>query len=263
MPALAPRDYARLRPLLERVPSNTLFAQVVLDGDVPGSVWADDPEQPRTCYVRHPYGMSLLWGEPGRAGYEADLLRHLARSEEAMPQDEWLQVHPLHGELLVGLERSHWGARRVTRLVRINFAFRPARPRPAAALPAGMQVQPTGLEQFDRIMGAVVPRRFWRDREHFQQAGVGFSVIKDGEPVATAFSSFVKGHQLEIGIETHPEHRGQGLAAIACTHLIDHCREHGLEPIWSCREDNTGSMRLAHRLGFVPTRRLPYYHLAP
>jgi hypothetical protein len=37
----------------------------------------------------------------------------------------------------------------------------------------------------------------------------------------------------------------------------------GLTPVWSCREDNAGSMRLAQSLGFVATRWLPYFEVLP
>lgn len=34
------------------------------------------------------------------------------------------------------------------------------------------------------------------------------------------------------------------------------------EPIWSCRLENTGSYKLAQKIGFLPTAEIPYYRLS-
>ncbi|MCL1874757.1 MAG: GNAT family N-acetyltransferase [Synergistaceae bacterium] len=67
--------------------------------------------------------------------------------------------------------------------------------------------------------------------------------------------------KLEIGIETVEKYRGMGFARAACMALIDYCIENGLEPVWSCRLENTPSTNLAKSLGFFETMRLPYYHI--
>ena len=95
----------------------------------------------------------------------------------------------------------------------------------------------------------------------FAENAIGFSLIANNEPVSTAFASFIHDRQLEIGIETRPEFRGQGLAQITCSALIDYCRENDFEPVWSCRLENTGSFSLAQKLGFEPTLIIPYYQL--
>jgi RimJ/RimL family protein N-acetyltransferase len=43
--------------------------------------------------------------------------------------------------------------------------------------------------------------------------------------------------------------------------MIDDLLAAGRTPVWSCRADNVGSFRLAEALGFVPTLRLPYWHV--
>lgn len=66
-------------------------------------------------------------------------------------------------------------------------------------------------------------------------------------------------NQLELGIESAPNYRGKGFAMHTCESLIDYCLEKGYEPIWSCRLENTGSYRLAQRLGFEPVLFHPFY----
>ncbi len=171
---------------------------------------------------------------------------------------------------------------RVVRYERINFTFRPDRyaayrsGRGSAAETPGGRVVATTPSIFESFSGHVVPSHFWDAAEDFARRGAGFTVLvdpaaargegapgADGEnvPAATAFSSFVIKDRLEIGIETREEFRGRGYAEAACRALIDYCLEQGYEPVWSCHAGNAGSRRLAARLGFEETLRIPYYRL--
>ncbi len=283
---LEPREYAKVSASLNSVPFNTLFAQAVVDGYMPGSVHVDDPKKPGACYVSHIYGMSLLFGETADEHFYARLLDHLVNSRGRRHADEWLQVSPrgwsdriasLLGPRLQAKGSAakvpaaegsasppHLAGRdKVVENTRLNFAFDPdlyAR----VALPsreARDEIRRTDGVIFRTLEGAVAPKNFWRDENLFLRDGVGFSLIRNGETASTAFSAFLKGSQLEIGIETRETHRGQGLALLTTAALIDYCLENGLEPVWSCREENAGSVRLARKLGFVPTLRVPYYRL--
>ena len=115
--------------------------------------------------------------------------------------------------------------------------------------------------EFDLSGLSVTPRAFWRDAAQFLAHGGGLCAQREGTVGAIAFSSFRFDRTLEIGIETRPEHRGQGLALAVAIALIRRILAAGLEPIWSCRQENTASLVLAQRLGFVVTRQLPYYRL--
>jgi RimJ/RimL family protein N-acetyltransferase len=153
---------------------------------------------------------------------------------------------------------------KVRQLTRVNFRFEKEKFMASQKAAPGPphKVIPTSREHFDRMQGKVIPRFFWRDADHFIREGAGYTMVVDGEPVSTAFSAFTAPGILEFGIETAEGHRGKGYAEHVCHALMRHCLERGLEPVWACREDNAGSMRLAQRLGFVPTIRVPYYLLA-
>lgn len=112
------------------------------------------------------------------------------------------------------------------------------------------------------MQGSVIPKYFWRNEDQFQNKGIGFSLIYDGEVASTAFSSCRFENQLEIGIETLEKYRGKGFALYVCSVLINYCIENGLEPIWACRMENIASYQLAHKLGFIPTHSIPYYRLS-
>ena len=120
----------------------------------------------------------------------------------------------------------------------------------------------TDQQIFLEMKGSVVPYYFWNSAEDFLENGVGFSLFYDNKLVSTAYSSFIHGDKLEIGIETVEEFRGKGFAQLTCSALIDYCIENHNEPIWACRLENIGSYQLAQKLGFEPTLKIPYYRLS-
>ncbi len=235
---------------LAALPINTLFVQSILREHVDGEL-AIAPSG-LAFHAVHPYGMSLVWGEPS-----PEWLR--MRLERPRQRDEWLQVFPNRWvpwvEHVLG---SRFATGDATRCTRVNFAF--DRTAPRAHLEGGATITRATDDMF-ATPGNVVPRSFWRDAAQWQRAGGGFAVLVDGDLAALAFCSYRHGRQLEIGIETSPAHRGHGHARRAAAALIEDCVRRDLEPVWACRYENVASYRLALRLGFVPTAYVPYYRL--
>lgn len=275
---LQPSEYGPSLVALESVKINKLFAHVVLDGTVAGTVLVDNAERPGCIYVAHPYGMSLLYGEPS-GEFLAALEHRLLNVEGTRASYEAMQVYPrtweplledLLGARLLPGALAAWKEPgmanlpgRVVQYTRVNFDFDADRFRAVlpALPPCPLPIAPVTAAHYDTVGGTVVPRPFWRSARQFLDHGAGY-VALDGERVASiAFSAMCKGGELEIGIETMMGYRGRGLAQHVAAALIGHCLGHGLEPVWSCRLENNASYRLAQKLGFVPTCELPFYSL--
>lgn len=272
--------YAQVLPLLDLIEINTLFAKAVLEHTITGKVYTDDPDDPSAYYIAHPYGMSLVLGDTSNDAFVSAVSEYITNTRGDRRTAEWLQADPagnwteiidaaaaLHNSTL-GLGEGFTAencSRAVQCNTRVNFildrtAFAAAK-KAAGRQPAGI-VRLDG-EHFTALEQGVVPRFFWRDAAHFNEEGAGFVVLTaEGDVAAAAFSSCRAGGQLEIGIETLQAHRGKGYAFAVSLALIEYCLEHGLEPVWACRLENTGSYRLAHKLGFRPVLTLPYYGLA-
>jgi RimJ/RimL family protein N-acetyltransferase len=254
---LPPTKFADARLNVRRLPINTLFVESILCRHVDGAVFVDDPSEPSAFYAIHPYGMSLLWGRASHDRWHDQVRAHLRAQRSAT---EWLQVYP---NAWVELVESALVGERHTR---VNFefdreAYLRVRPLVADAM-ARATIVPTTAELFSRIEGSVVPQRFWRDASQFIASGGGFTMIDDGNPVASAFCSYRHDDAFEIGVETSAVARGRGYARLVASRLIDDCLEHGRVPVWACRLENVGSYRLALSLGFKPVRQLPYYRLS-
>jgi RimJ/RimL family protein N-acetyltransferase len=149
------------------------------------------------------------------------------------------------------------------RHTRVNFSFdRTLFPGlPSCPFHSSTHITRTGRREYDQLKGTVVANFFWRSCDSFLREGVGFSLITEGVVVSTAFSAFVHESMLELGIETRKDYQGKGYAFAVCCHLIDYCIKNDFKPVWSCRLGNIASVRLAEKLGFKPSKFIPYFRL--
>jgi RimJ/RimL family protein N-acetyltransferase len=249
-------------PPLSEVAINHYFARAVLEGLAPGRLWVDDAFSPLAAHVLHDYGMSLIWGDERAL---VPITEHLLEGRYR-ERDEWLQIDPRWTNLDWD-RRLNAGAAsgsKVQRFARVNFRFDKSAfldRHATLSPPSGWSLRAMTEQDFELAAISVTPRAFWRDAAQFLAHGGGVCAVKEGEVGAIAFSSFRFDDVLEIGIETRPAFRGQGLARAVAVALIRQCLTGGLEPVWSCRKENTASYMLAQHLGFVPTKELPYYRL--
>lgn len=86
-----------------------------------------------------------------------------------------------------------------------------------------------------------------------------FGIIREGRLVAMAgIRMALDGHQELSAICTHPDVRGQGLAARLTRHLIAHVAAQSDRAFLHTESDNVPANSLYGKLGFVLERRLPF-----
>lgn len=274
MKPLPKEEYIRLMPLLHEVPFNILFARAVAEQIVAGKVWVNEGPEITTAYIVHPYGMTLLLGNPDNETFNHRFREYALNAGGERSSVEWMQTYPRSWDArlpdLLGtpLQASgHNGLKQEHGIVelhtRVNFKFDRTiyAERNTEHRNPGIDIVPVTKEMYRRMEGSVIPRNFWNSEDDFFNRGMAFCLLYKGEPASMAFSSFRFEHQLELGIETLPAFRGMGFAEWVCAALIGYCMEHNEEPIWACRKENTGSYKLALKLGFRPVLELPYYRL--
>ncbi|MCW3467084.1 GNAT family N-acetyltransferase [Chitinophaga nivalis] len=272
---LAPTQYYKLTAPIQQVTLNYLFARSIIEHQVAGRVYADQEENPTTFYVCHPYGLCLLFGDCNNPVFNEAFRNYALNTTKSRQTPEWMIAAPdawhpvlaaLFKDSLVKLEDNPHDAQDVIELnARVNFRFNKTKyldsilqNRPENPL---IKTIPTDEYSYNAMKGNVVPAYFWKDAADFVKNGAGCSVYYNNELAATAYAAGIFDGQLELGIETQAAFRGKGLAYLACAGLIDYCLENELEPVWACRLSNTGSYRLALKLGFEPVQTFPFYRL--
>ena len=223
------KEYYKVSEPLQQVEINHLFADAVVLGHINGRIYVDNTLKPEVFYVEHPYGMSLLFGRTTNESFNKWLIQHTLNTHQIRNRFEWLQVFPNAWNELITTEWANHLIKqkdndagihddKIEENTRVNFKFNKAKYLEFKSKHSGdnVPVSPTDKEMFENMQGSVVPARFWNNANDFHEKAVAFSVMEDSTVACTAFSAFVIGNQLEIGIETSDNYRGKGYAAITC-----------------------------------------------
>ena len=275
MIALEKQYYPIVTEALKNVTINSLFARTVAERIISGTVYVNDIDQPTTFYVVHPYGMSLLFGDHKNAEFNSAIKDYALNKNGTRNAFEWMQAFPNEwentlNELFTGntVKSAENKENRTSGIIelntRVNFKFNPTQfsQLKEQLSPTNGTIIKTTEDIFNSMQGSVVPANFWNNADDFLNNGVGFSLFFEGQLACTAYAAVVMDNMLELGMETIPKFRGKGFALHTCIRLIDYCIENNYEPIWACRLENTGSFKLAQKLGFEPTVQIPYYRLS-
>ncbi len=259
---LKPEDFHKAIEQLDKVDYNCYFAKSVLLQNVKGSVYVDSAKNPTVFYIVHPYGMSLLLGDYTNKTFINNFQNYCLNNDNNRKQADWLQVFPI--ECCDVIDKIANSTENIIELhKRINFKFNLEiyqSFRKTIDLD-DYHIEETNAATFENMPGTVVPRFFWDNATDFENNSKGFSLFVDGQPISTAFASFLIDDILEIGIQTVDGFQRKGYSALSSCRLIDYCIEKGLDPLWSCRNDNIGSIKLAYKLGFEVARTGPYYKI--
>jgi GNAT superfamily N-acetyltransferase len=266
--------YEKVTKPLSEVTFNNLFARSVIEKKVIGSIYVDNTENPRTFYINHPYGMSLLFGETDNNDFNSWLIDYALNTYKVRDKYEWLQAFPdswnkkiseLFGNNLIKSSDNIDNKKnyKIEENIRVNFKFNKEKYLDFKSKNNNnvCNIIRTDKVMYENMQGSVVPKYFWKDAEHFFSCGIGYSVVFENNVISTAYSAFIHDSQLELGIETIEGFRGKGFAMQVCSALINYCINNGYEPIWACRLENVSSYKLAQKLGFEPTAYIPFYRL--
>ena len=88
------KDYSKAVEALKKVQINNLFARAVVENHVSGKVYVDNPDNPTTFYVVHPYGMSLLSGKHDNQDFNKAFKYHALNKNKTQNAHVWMQAYP-------------------------------------------------------------------------------------------------------------------------------------------------------------------------
>lgn len=219
--------------------ANSPMLVSVLNGKNPGVILIDS-ENPSACIVRNNAGWTFT-----SKGINGNLLQDsinesLKYGEVELVWNENAQAsYPKANNIINRLEfREHIFDAQLLQSIKDE-------------LPNEFQIIPIDI----RLLKSCL----WHERiisvcgtaENFIKNGIGFCVTRQSEIVAEAYAPFFGEQTAELGVVTNEKYRGQGLATIVCSQLIETCKEKGFKSYWSCNKDNCASIKVAKKLGFT------------
>ena len=229
----------------------------VLEGSQRGQVFVSDKNS--AAFVVGNFGFScLIEADEVDESFERGLTELLASRGPVRPSYLLWYEPPPRWQTKLDASES------VKRRERVRFEFREEGVpylNETASCPARFQLQrmtPQLLTSAEKF-GLGLESRFWSTTDDFIAHGLGVCLVKDGEVVSLCYGAAVAGGLAEVDVVTDAEFRGQGLGTIVAQEFNRLCLRNGISPTWDCFDYNTGSMKLAERLGFVEVRRYPFY----
>ena len=122
-------------------------------------------------------------------------------------------------------------------------------------VPAGFTVQPLDIKLLRQSPWYGFIASVHAGAQNFLDKAFGFALVnEEGVSVAQAYGAFIGGGECEIGVITHPDHRGKGYVIYPAIATIQESLARGLTPAWSCNSENIASYKTAHKLGFTIKR---------
>ena len=246
--ALTPDQRGVVRPLFAHHRPSFLI-DAVLEGHL-GEAWVDRQADPHVAWLE--FADIIVLGGDADCSAAAEAILRLPVDKAILPApDPWAErTEQELGDRVVRIERFAFTDEALD-VEHLGVL--------AANLPAGFSVARIDLDLARMIVED--PTLITEDHvanfaspEDFVQRGIGFCVLHDGRIVAGASSYAVCDAGIEIQVNTHPDHRGKGLATAVSAVLIRWCLEHGQAAHWDAGNDV--SVRLATRLGY--TLQAPY-----
>lgn len=134
---------------------------------------------------------------------------------------------------------------------RYFFEYKKEYPVITAKLPEGYRLCEINNELLQKINGKITPAFSWDNLNDFLEKGKGYCIVCGNDIAAWAFSAAISSDEIDIGIETDSKYRHLGFAQIVAQMMIRYCFEQHKAPVWACHAENTASINLAEKIGFV------------
>lgn len=254
MPASAYPLIRALVPVAEEA-GHMAFVHALLDGTMPGRVFADDVDRPRSAIILPDNGFCFGIGAADEALVVAILPGILAQ-----PSPEPALLWATTGAWALVLGRHLKEPR-----TRNEYHYAPMLPQPAPRMPPGFRLRPLDFEvasdpQFGKGIDPWVVRN-WGGPKSFVERCFGWAVMSPEGLAAICTACSIGGGEAEVEIGTAFAYRERGLAYAAALAFVAECERRNLRPAWTCATGNAGSERLAEKLGFVLFREVTGYPL--
>lgn len=243
------KEFCRVAKLI--VNSNhELCIQSVIKGEIPGAIYTDDSEQPQSALIMTPE-CNVVVGYAGNPEFNAGVKGKLDFNEDPIMCDteEWEHhISDIHSNVAV---KKY--TRRYYQLSKLSL------PNFMELLSDKYTVEYVYADSQDYLQyenAEHVAHWFnFTNIEDFQGYCLGAYVRTGNKIVSWCLADCMVDDKMEVGIQTDPEFRRQGLGTIAVAATVRQCLASGINQIgWHCVDSNIGSYTVAERVGFVKVK---------
>lgn len=233
-------DYREYIPWAEMNTANRVYPLSIAEGIQPEEIY----EEEGAVFFWHYCGFGYISGKPS-----AHFLNEIL--EEMKPSvDRRRLVLITHDEDVISFFRQ----RDVQISSRFEYSYSSDKRQHIAMNQDRFTIAVIDQKNISLIKGRIIPSFSWDSPQRFLEKGFGYAALENETVCAAAFSSAVSSDEVDIGVETLPEYRNNGLASALADRMCRHIAASGKKPVWAHGAANAGSMNTALKCGFVMDR---------
>ena len=237
------------RSSYEKTTQQFPFIYSVLSGLQNGRTFADSNDKPLSFFVMHDFGWSQFFGKyDENVAQESDkcLFQHEAFSSFKVRlfsvNQSWERLFQGKAELS---ERCQFRLEKGTSLFETSSRAKI------------VKISKSNVKMLNYEFGLDLFSRNWPSTDAFNSGSTGFFLEEQGQPVSICYSCSVMKDIHEIDIFTKEKFRKSGYGETIAKAYINEMLKKSKTPNWDCFTNNSGSMTLANKLGFIP-HYMPY-----
>ncbi|WP_081472764.1 GNAT family N-acetyltransferase [Burkholderia ambifaria] len=208
----------------------------VIEGILPGEVYADSEYLPTRCLVvtNAAYAFSIGLRQPDDIRHALDILGGREEIKLVIPE---LSVK----------EAAWYGLEPVSRR---QYRYISACPQEIENT-SGYQVLPVTSELlFRRCQWSGFMCSILGSEANFMERAIAFVLVDQASDTILSEAFAIRSRRFsEIAAVTNPAYQGRGLSTLLCDQLVRWVMDRDLQPIWSCDETNAASWHVAEKLG--------------
>lgn len=255
----------KIRPLIHKSGMRGHLALVyeLFENRRHGQVFVDQLDSPRTAILCGSSGFFFAFGEPDAAFLDALIPRFWKTGSD----ENYTTLFGSHPAWNAVLQRAFapYGAQCEKRLA-FKLQAMPDEP----VIPNGFSVEPITARWAQSILDGSGTGGFGIDpwfvrstggAEAYAALNLGLALVQRGQIASLAGVCGLANGEAELEVGTVPAFRGRGLAVIISAAFMRQCQARGIKPEYSCGSDNTPSISVAHRLGYVEFEEITGYRL--
>jgi RimJ/RimL family protein N-acetyltransferase len=257
------KDYGKVRSLFTPLAEYQPMCTAVLDGIWPGQIWSDSLESPQSAMlITFLSGGGAAWcflvGKPKNVGFNA-LLNQMLFDEKVAGKEVGTFLLTCSPENWRGQLETVGKPRQPAPMYRQHYVCRELTYNWRSNIPDGhtiLPMKPDLLKHEKMQIPSQVKSTLgeWLTIKDERFDDYGFVVVYENQVVAWATVDFVTSSSGDLGFETLPEFRRQGLGSLSAAAALEHGLKMGIAVHWTCAIDNIGSQKTAKKLGLAHER---------
>lgn len=91
----------------------------------------------------------------------------------------------------------------------------------------------------------------WLDLEDYFKEGIGYVLLTGDTAVSWCSTDYVVSSECDLYVETFNGYKRKEFGTMVASACVKECLNHDYEVNWHCWHENTGSIRIAEKIGFL------------